>query len=527
MSFTSISFVLFVGITAGIYFNVKKDSRWIVLLLASYVFYLLSSPKTFVFVLVTTITTFYGARVIGQYELKYKAYIKENKESLERAEKKKLKAANTKRKRKVLLGILLINFGILAFLKYFRVYINDLAIHFNGEPVFDAGFLIPLGISFYTFQSMGYLIDVYRGKYLADDNLAKFALFVSFFPQIIQGPISRHDQLAPQLYKGHDFDYKRIKFGAQLILWGFFKKLVIADRVGIIVNEIFDNYEAYTGMYMLLAVLGYTIQIYADFSGGMEIARGVSQIFGIDMAKNFDRPYFSRSIPEFWRRWHMTLGHWCRDYIFYPISLSSTFGKIGKKSRKIFGERIGKLFPVIIAQLITFFTIGIWHGAEFKFIAYGLYQAIFIIGGILLEPYFKKLIEILHINTEAFSWRLFQIVRTFIIVVIGRFFSRATSFTAAIIMMKKSLVFNPRIFFDGSILELGLTVEDYGLLLVAILLWIFISVLQESGMKIRERLAEQNILFRWLIYLTAITVILVCGIYGSGFDASGFIYREF
>ncbi len=527
MSFTSVAFLLFVVGTAVVYFLVPQKVRWIVLLLASYTFYLLSSPKTFIFVLITTVTTFFGGKKIGSYDATYKAYIEENTNCLEKDQKKSLKKENKMKKQRVLIFVMVVNFGILAFLKYFRVYLNGIASLIGLEQIFHPGMLIPLGISFYTFQSMSYLIDLYRGKYSPDTNLAKFALFVSFFPQIVQGPISRYNQLAGQLYQGHSFEYKRVKFGVQLIFWGFFKKLVIADRIGILVNQIFDHYTDYHGFFLIIAVVGYTIQIYADFSGGMDIARGISQIFGIDMAKNFERPYFSTSIPEFWRRWHITLGQWCRDYIFYPISLSPTFGRLGKKSRKIFGDRVGKLFPVIIAQLMTFLTIGIWHGADFKFVAYGLYQAIFIIGAILLEPYIKKLTALLRINTKAFSWKLFQIGRTFMLIVIGRFFSRGASFVAAITMMKESLVFNPRVFFDGSLLRLGLTQGDFRVLGIALLILLFVSILQENGINVREKLSEQNMLFRWLVYITGIVFVLIFGIYGSGYDVTGFIYRAF
>ncbi len=527
MAFTSFKFLEFLVVTVILYFVVPKKYRWCVLLVSSYAFYLLSSPKTFIFVLITTVTTFYGAKKIGEKDAELKAYIAENKENLDRAAKKELKAATQKKKKRILLLIVFINFGILAFLKYFRVYINDIAGLMGLEGIFNAGMLIPLGISFYTFQSVGYVIDVYRSIEKPDDNLLKYALFVSFFPQIIQGPISKHGQLAAQLYEGHGFDYQRVKFGAQLILWGFFKKLVIADRVGVLVNELFDNYTEYLGFFMIFAAVGYTIQIYGDFSGGIDIARGVAEIFGITLTNNFERPYFSRSIREFWQRWHITLGTWCRDYIFYPISLSPTFGKISKRSRKILGEKMGKLLPVIIAQLATFTTIGIWHGANFKFIAYGLYQAIFIVGAIVFESQLNGLKKTCRINEDTYSWKFFQMVRTFGFVSFGRFFSRADTFGQAISMMKRCFVFNPRVFFDGSMFELGLTGRDFVLLGFALLFWLVISILQENGIRIRETLAEQNIAFRWMIYILGFLAVLIFGIYGPGYDASTFIYRGF
>lgn len=528
MSFTSLNFLLFVALAVIIYFLVPLKHRWLVLLTASYAFYLISSPESFIFMLITTVSTFYGGLAMGKCDEQMEEKVRAAGDSLDRAGKKALKAEAKAKKKRLMILILVFNFAILAFMKYFRVYLKTLSEIFDAEWLrFNAGILIPLGISFYTFQAMSYIIDLNRGKYKPDKNLFKFALFVSWFPLIVQGPISRYDQLAMQLQEGHEFDYTRIKFGGQLIMWGFFKKLVIADRIAILANTVFDNYQDYRGMYLIIGALAYTIQIYADFSGGIDIARGVSQIFGIELENNFERPYFSRSLTEFWRRWHMTLGHWCRDYIFYPISLSKTFGKLGRNSRRILGDRVGKLFPVIVAQLATFLTIGIWHGAQFKYIAYGLYQAFFIVGGMLLEPYLLKLNELLHINTEAGTWKLFQMLRTFCIVVFGRFFSRAHRFRAAVHMMKASFVFNPAILFNGQIYTLGLNERDFSLLITCLLLWLCISIAQEKGYSIREVLSRQNTLFRWAIYLIGFISIVIFGVYGVGYDASTFIYRTF
>lgn len=527
MSFTSANFLFFVFLSACVYFLFPKERRWIVLLLSSYTFYLLSSPKTFIFVLFTTITTFYCGKAINSCEDDFRDQLAASPD-IDRAGKKALKESAKKRKRKYMLLALLMNFGILAVLKYFKVYLNLLGDKFDISWMqFDAGIMIPLGISFYTFQSMSYIIDLYRAKYEAEKSLPRFALFVSFFPTIVQGPISRFDQLANQLFEGHPFDYKRVKFGAQLVLWGLFKKLVIADRTAILVNTIFDNYVDYSGFIYLTAALGYTIQIYADFSGGMDIARGVAQVFGIEIELNFERPYFAKSVSEFWRRWHITLGHWCRDYIFYPISLSKTFGRLGKKSRKVLGDRIGKMLPVIIAQLITFFIIGIWHGAQLKFIAYGIYQAIFIVGGMIFEPQLAGLVKIFRIKTDTFSYKLFLILRTFVIIVFGRFFSRADSFGTAIYMMKKTFVFNPGVFFSGKMLTLGLSHRELVLLGGCMLFWLSISFVQEKGYGVREFISEQNIAFRWLVYIIGIMSILIFGVYGVGYDASTFIYRGF
>ncbi len=524
MELTSLYFLLFALCVAIAYFIVPKKIRWVVLLIASYAFYWISSPKTLAFMVFTTVVTFLGGLYLGRQNKKHKAYLAEHGQELSRDEKKALKTAVRRKKKWMVLLILILNFGILAMVKYFRYYIEALGF---ANLKFDLGILIPLGISFYTFQSVAYIIDLYRDKFDADRNVFKFALFLSFFPLLIQGPISRYDQLAGQLYEGHPFRYRNLAFGAQLILWGFFKKLVIADRAGIFVSTVFDHYGEYEGCYVILALLLYSVQIYGDFSGGIDISRGVAQILGIELTKNFERPYFSDSISEFWRRWHITLGNWCRDYIFYPISLSKGFGKVGKALRKVLGDRLGKLFPVIVAQLATFLVIGIWHGAEFKYVAYGLYNGGIIILGLIFAPLLDGIVKILRINTEAFSWRLFQIGRTFFLIVLGRILPRAASFGVAIAMCKSMLVFNPGSITEGGIFNLGLSPSDFSVLGLCCAIWFCISLMQENGWRIREALARQNMLFRWAIYLMAFAAVLVFGIYGPGYDAAAFIYRGF
>ncbi|MDO5414484.1 MAG: MBOAT family O-acyltransferase [Bacillota bacterium] len=531
MAFTSFIFLVFVAVVVAAYYLTPIKGRWMTLLAASYAFYLISSPKTFVFVILTTVITFLGGRYIGQQNDDQKAYLAEHKDELTRDEKKALKAELQKKKRKMVALILIANFGVLAILKYFKTYI-ELAFAAIGGVQLELGILIPLGISFYTFQSAAYILDLYRNKISHDTNIAKFALFMSFFPQIIQGPIARHDQLAAQLYEGHRFSYENFTFGMQLILWGFFKKLIIADRVAILTSEVFDNYTDYAGGVVFVALLFYTIQIYADFSGGIDIARGVAQMMGIEMSHNFMRPYFSESLSEFWRRWHMSLSFWTRDYIFYSIALSKFFGKLGKDMRKVLGDRVGKLVPVIIAQYATFITIGLWHGAEFKYVAYGLYNGTVIVLALLLEPYFKKTIEKLHINESSKAWKLFQIVRTFFIVVFGRMFAKATSFGAALYMY--GALFRPDMGggFSETILTLGLTNIDFYIILFGCIVWFILSLIQERGgdkdnTYIRKKMAEMALPLRWAILLAGFVCVLVLGVYGPGYDASAFIYRGF
>lgn len=229
-----------------------------------------------------------------------------------------------------MLAAVVLDFGLLAFVKYTNFFIENIN-GIIGNRINAIDILVPLGISFYTFQSVSYVIDVYWGKVKAERNPFKFALFVSFFPQIMQGPIGRFDKLAPQFFAPHKFDLTRIEYGLQRIFWGFFKKLILADRTAGYVNNVFvNNYQAFNGFYVIVAVLMYCVELYADFSGGMDIVIGTAEMFGITMDENFKRPFFSKSIGEFWRRWHVTLGEWMKDYIFYPFSLSKAFNKIGK-----------------------------------------------------------------------------------------------------------------------------------------------------------------------------------------------------
>lgn len=522
MSFTSFYFFVFLAVFVCAYYAAPIRFRWVVLLLASAAFYLLSSPKTFLFLLFTAVITFFGGRYIGEQNHRHKQYLSEHGE-LSREEKKKLKSAVQKKKRKMVFFILLINFGILAAVKYFRALFEALAF----EGIFNLGALIPLGISFYTFQTAAYIIDLYRGKIQADQSLPRFVLFISFFPQIIQGPIARYDQLSEQLYQGHRFAYTNLTHGAQLILWGLFKKIVIADRAAILVNQVFDHYQDYQGTIVLVGLLFYSIQIYGDFSGGIDIARGAARMVGIDMAHNFRRPYFSDSISEFWRRWHMSLSFWCRDYIFYPISLSKTFGKAGKSLRSVLGDRVGKLFPVLVAQMATFLTIGLWHGAEFKYIAYGMYNGGIIVLGLLLDPYLKKIVGALHIDEEGTGWRVFRTVRTFFLIVVGRVFPVSVSFTAAVSELGSVFKGTGEVPFSSQILSLGLTSADFAVIFAGCALWFAVSFMQERGTQIRLSLDSRPLPVRWGAYLILTSVVLIFGMYGPGYDAASFIYRGF
>ena len=322
MAFTSMQFAVFLLLAAAVYYLTPKRYRWVTLLVVNYTFYYFAGVKYFVYLFITTVTTYLATVKLGDMAEKNKIAYNAVKKELDKEQKKVWKADFTKRKRRILIPTMLCNFGILAVLKYSGFVSQNLNLLFEKIsvpielPVFR--FLLPLGISFYTFQTMGYLIDVYREKVVPEKNIGKLALFISFFPSIVQGPIGRFQTLSEQLFRGNHFSYERTKFGVQLILWGVFKKLVIADRAAVLVDAVFGNPQTYGGSYIAVASLIYCVQLYGDFSGGIDIATGAAQIFGIYLDKNFERPYLATSIPDFWRRWHITLGAWFRDYVFYP-----------------------------------------------------------------------------------------------------------------------------------------------------------------------------------------------------------------
>ena len=408
--------------------------------------------------------------------MKSKAVLKEHKADWSRDDKKKYKNKTKVRMRLVMTLALLLNFGILAFLKYYNFFAGSLNDILGGFGVAFSmptlKLILPLGISFYTFQSMGYIVDVYREKTAPQKNPLKLLLFVSFFPQIIQGPISIYDQLAKQLFEGHDFDFTRFKHGCELIMWGFFKKLVIADRAVIAITAVTDKYNSYNGTTLTFTILLYALQLYADFSGGIDISRGVAQIFGIDMIDNFKRPYFSRSINEYWRRWHISLGAWLKDYIFYPVAMSNAFITASKKMKNTrfgktaAGAHIAKVLPTSVASLIVFLVVGIWHGASWKYVAFGAWNGMIIMVSILLEP---SLISSRRSSTSEramFPFMLFQMFRTFLIVLVGYVFDVAPSFSQA--MRTFWLFFTNQNFKLGysQISDLGLGKKDYLVILL-------------------------------------------------------------
>ena len=528
MSFTSISFILFLAVVTLLYYLVPKRFQWCLLLLASYAFYLSSGVKQVFFLIATTVVNYVAGRIMQSMRDKFRAQT-----GLDKEQRREQKKAVNKRIHRVQVIAIIIDLAILILLKFLNPIIGNLNVAFTlfkyDRQLPLINIIVPIGISFYTFMSMGYLIDVGRGKYDAERNIGKFALFLSFFPSIIQGPINRYNDVGQQLSQPHEFSYENLTFGAQLIIWGFFKKLVIADRAAMLVRTIFNgNPHAYPGTVLFIGMLAYSAQIYGDFSGGIDIARGAAQILGINMPINFERPYFSTSVSDYWRRWHITLGAWMRDYVFYPIMLSKTVTGLGKSARKHFGSYGAKVVPSIITSFVVFFLVGIWHGVAWHYVAFGLFNATVVAGGVALAPAFAKMTEALKIRTDTFSWKLFQITRTFLLMGIGKILAVNSSLIVGLKIIKRVLTnITPWVITDGTLFTLGLDPLEMFILFMALLTLLTVSILQERGVKMRETIAKQNLAFRWIVYLVALFVVIIFGIYGSGYNAADFIYANF
>ncbi|WP_290443210.1 MBOAT family O-acyltransferase [Clostridium sp. CF012] len=405
------------------------------------------------------------------------------------------------------------NLGILFLFKYYNFFnvslvrglnIFGISIHM---PLFR--YLLPLGISFYTLQALSYIIDVYRKDVVAERNLGKLALFVSFFPQVVAGPIEKSKNMLHQFDEKHVFDYERVKNGLLLMLWGVFVKIVVSDRLALLVNTVYSKPNNYKGFTILIATVFFTFQIYLDFMSYSDIARGAAQVLGFKITNNFKQPYLSKSIKEFWSRWHISLTSWFKDYLYFPLG----------------GNRRGKL-RTYYNIMIVFLVSGLWHGATFNFIVWGGLHGLYQITGYLTKPIKEKAIKSFKINTEAFSFKFLQVITTFMLVNFAWIFFKADTFLNALRIIKNSFYFNPRVFLDGSIFKLGLDSKEFIIAIVGIFLVIIVDLMQKKW-NLRIQLSKQNIIFRWTIYISVIVVILILGMYGPGYSMKQFIYSQF
>ena len=485
MSYVAAKYFIFVAITVIIYYILPLRCRWWVLLGASgYFYYEVSTEKKQLVVFLASIVISYlcGLFVDGYTR-----------------QKKNLKA-------KMVLGI-----GVIASaVPLFVTKMDDLL---NGTVIYKSAisWIVPVGLAFYSMQIIAYLVDIYRGEIIPQKNVFKFVLFVSFFPIIIQGPISRYAQLGGQLFEGHKYNDEKIMRGIQLILWGLFLKYMIADKASVVVNMVFDNYRDYSGIYVWVAGILYSIQLYADFLSCVSMSQGVAGLFGIELIDNFNHPYFSTSIKEFWRRWHISFSQWLRDYVY--ISLG--------------GNKKGKL-KKYINLVITFGVSGLWHGGSWKYLFWGLMHAGYQIVGDQIHGVKDRVLEQLSLRKDSKTRKILEMIVTSFLVMIAWIIFRAQSLKAGIKMIISMFsAFNPWILFDNSIFTLGLSQKEFEVLAVAVLILVIVSFLQEKGIKIRDWFNRRNIFVRWIVYLCVIWSIWIFGTYGYGFNAADFIYGGF
>lgn len=514
---------VFLGACVLLYYVMPKRARYLVLLLFSLSFYMTFSKKMLLFLLATTLWVFLLALLIEKVQTDGRRRTAQ----LDKAEKQVWKRRIRFRKKLVLAVSLTGIFGLLIFLKYYNFFaVNVDKLRPGLLP--SLKLMIPLGISFYTLMAAGYLVDVYRGKYGACRNILHFLLFLNFFPQIMEGPVGRYDRLHDQLVTGHSFDSARFVQGVRRITYGLLLKMVIADRAAIVVNKVFNDYTSYSGVPVVFAILLYTLELYAEFMGCMEMVSGSAQLFGIELDANFRQPFASASVNEFWQRWHMTLGSWIRDYIFYPASLSKPLKRLSKRIGSRLPAYYKKITPVCIALFFVWLFNGFWHGSSWHYIFYGLYYYGCMLLGMLLEPLSARLASKLHISRGSRAFHGWRVVRTFLLVNIGMLIFRGNGLRAAIHMFLSIFSgFRVAALYDGSLLKLGCDMKDFWVLLAGVvLLWIG-GRMRERGRPFFERLDGTPRSVRWAVYYAIFFIVLIFGAYGQGYVPVDFIYAQF
>ena len=523
-SIFSLHYLLFFFPAALLMYSLApKKLKNAVLLLISFGFFFLVSGILLIFLLLTIVCIWLFGLWLSKIQ-------KEKDSAVKAAEKSQRKAIRHRYliRSRIVLGLAaLVHIGALLVLKYSGFFMENvnLLLHANF-PV--PAFALPIGISFFTLQAFSYLFDVYRGTIEADRNIFRLGLFVSFFPQIVEGPICRYSQTAQALWEVKGITYQNLTLGLQRFLYGMMKKLVVADRLNAFIDAVFTGYQEVPGGIIAIAALCYTIQLYMDFSGAMDAVTGIAQIFGVVMPENFRQPFFARSVSEFWTRWHISLGGWFRDYIFYPVSMSKPVKNFTTAIRKKFGNRWSSLAMAGIALFCVWSCNGLWHGAAWSYIFFGMYHFVLILSGNIFEPWSKATLEKLHISQDCKPFRLFQILRTGVLVVIGELFFRAEGLRAGLTMFWKMVTdfqftgVNAQ-YFDA----LSIDPKDFLIVGITCLIVFGVSYLKERGILIRQALLKKPTALRWALLYALLFYILIFGAYGKGYVPVNPMYANF
>lgn len=507
MTYISLDFFYFLLIFLTAYSVVRKQHfKQLILLVGNIYFYCYAGISALFIILCSAVIVFIGTRWMDSIYSGYRA------ESAELAPPEKIKLFSAYKKKTVYIvwGILLLLLAVFVYVKCGK-FLGWKAVEF-AEFSFGKSIIVPLGLSYYTLSLIGYLLDVYRDRISCERNILSFVTCVTYFPHIIQGPISKYDRLLVQLKNLPAFEYERFCYGLQLMLWGYLKKLVLADTISLYTTQIFLGLHADSFLFVSAAVVLYAIQLYADFSGCIDIVTGLSEAMGIRLDKNFERPFFSRSAGEFWRRWHISLGVWFKEYIYMPIATASWFKNAVKKIRKARGRQFGVVVSVAVPSFAVWVLTGIWHGTGLDYVLWGLYWGVLIVTAEILQDKFANWKSFLKIKEEAFLYKIFMTVRTFGLYCIGLLFIIPGTFAGV-----TGEVF--RTTRDNVVIVIGVA------LLAAI--EILLEVFHKKGLSLRQYIGKQNILIRWLVYFGALFVLVLFGKFGIGYNAETFIYAGF
>lgn len=491
-TFVSFYFIAFVFLLALLYYLMPRRIRWCVLLVGSLAFYSIGGVRPLITVSLSCVIVYLVCLILEMTD----------------KSRKKLR-------RLILFTGILSLVAILVFTKCYVLF------------EWNFRYIVPLGISYYTFSAIGYMADVYWGKERAEKNVLKLLLYLLFFPKILQGPITKYRNLAPQLVEGHRFTYQNFCFGMQLAVWGYFKKIVIADRIAIFTSSVFDDNVPFGGAVLLISVVLAAVQTYCDFSACMDIAGGVSQMFGITLEKNFDNPFFAKSTAEFWRRWHITLGVWFKDYIYIPLAISPRLIKVSGKIGKRFGKRAGKSVLTLIPLAVVWMLTGLWHGTGVAYLVWGIYWGLLIILATVFAPELKKVSKALHIDTSKQGWKNFQTIRTFLLFCIGRIITIPGDLKISADILRR-ICTEPKLWqlVDDTLYMQGLDWKEFVLMLLMIAVLWFVGLQQRNG-SVREKIANWNIVVRCTFYACSVIFVLLFGIYGSGVETGNFAYMQY
>ncbi len=511
MLFNSFHFILFFIAVVILYYMSPHKFRWILLLIASYYFYICWRPKQIIFILLIVFSTFIN------YIFSLIMY----------------REKNDKKRKKYLIITLMINFSLLFLFKY-SVFVNEtimavcskfvewyysnlgkeeafakVQMFLEQYPAKDFDIILPMGISFYTFQATSYSIDVYRNKIKPVRHYGIFSLFITFFPQLVAGPIERSSNLLPQFYKKHKFHKQNVLIGLKWMLWGFFKKIVIADRASTAVNTIYNNVGSYNGFYFVFATILFAFQIYCDFSGYSNIALGSAKVLGFDLIHNFDKPYLSKSIKELWRRWHVSLSTWFMDYIYIPLG--------GNKKGTI--RKCVNLF-------ITFFVSGIWHGANWTFAIWGALHGIYLVMGVLIEKVIKRIMRVLHLEHNII-WNFCSIITTFLLFSISLIIFRANTITDAIYIFRHLLddvgQWTSIQYIYEIITSMGINLYELIIIVLSILFLMFAEI-ATGKYHVIDGIEKRNYVVRMAFYVFVSVWVLSNGVFSNSGE---FIYFQF